>query len=121
MPPPIENNSTDSPTGVGSSAVHLETGKPHIKRSTFTLVFHYGCYILHGLLLIIQIVLLAMLWSHPERNVTIAFDNNVLTIGLSAFLQAFYTASDTRGAKHISHNVCSSIRRYWSSSHNDSP
>ncbi|KAF8557944.1 hypothetical protein OG21DRAFT_1494264 [Imleria badia] len=32
-----------------------------------------------------------MLWSHPERNVTVAFDNSVLTIGLSAFLQAFYT------------------------------
>ena len=115
MSRPIKFKSTDSLTGVGPSALHSETGKPHIKPSTSIVALHYWCYILHGFLLIIQIVLLAMLWSHPERNITIGFDNSILTIGLSAFLQAFYTVCDVRGIKRTSHNLCSSIQRYWSS------
>ncbi|KAH0828806.1 hypothetical protein J3R83DRAFT_3254 [Lanmaoa asiatica] len=49
------------------------------------------CYSLHALLCILHLVLLVMLWSHPEHAFTIPFDNSILTVGLSAFLQAFYT------------------------------
>lgn len=83
--------------------------------STGAIALHYWCYILHGLLLVLQIILFAMLWSHPEHKVTVAFDNSALTIGLSAFLQAFYTVRDMWSAKHTSYHVFSSIRRYWSS------
>ena len=86
----------DALTRVASPATRQgKTDEPRIKRSTPIVALHYWCYVFHGFLLIIQIVLLAMLSSHPERNVTIAFDNSVLTIGLSAFLQGFYTVSDT--------------------------
>ena len=103
MPPSLQLKPTDSDplTGVESQAsttyLHAEIDEPHLKQSTSIVTLHYRCYVLHGFLLIIQTVLLAMLCSHPEHNVTIAFDNSVLTIGLSAFLQAFYTVSDTRG------------------------
>ena len=120
MPPSLQLKPTDPPTRVESQTsttyLHTETDEPHIKQTTSIVTLHYWCYVLHGFLLITQIVLLAMLCSHPEHNVTIAFDNSVLTIGLSAFLQAFYTVSDTRGTKHTSHGitVCSYIQRYWS-------
>ena len=119
MPPSLQFEAIEPQTGVESQAsatsLREETDKPHIKRSTSIVALHYWCYVLHGFLLILQIVLLVMLWSHPERSVTVAFDNSVLTIGLSAFLQAFYTVCDTRGTKHTAHNVFSCIRRYWSS------
>ena len=51
----------------------------------------HWCYSLHILLCIIHLVLLAMLWRHPEHALTIPFDNSILTTGLSAFLQAFYS------------------------------
>ena len=49
------------------------------------------CYSLHALLCILHIILLAMLWHHPEQAFTLPFDNSILTTGLSAFLQAFYS------------------------------
>lgn len=49
------------------------------------------CYSLHAFLCILHLVLLAMLWLHPEHAFTIPFENSVLTTGLSAFLQAFYS------------------------------
>ncbi|KAF8547830.1 hypothetical protein OG21DRAFT_840133 [Imleria badia] len=49
------------------------------------------CYSLHAFLCILHLVLLAMLWNHPEHAFTIPSDNSILTTGLSAFLQAFYT------------------------------
>ena len=52
---------------------------------------HRWCYSFHVLLCILHLVLLAMLWHHPEHAFTIPFDNSILTTGLSAFLQAFYS------------------------------
>lgn len=119
MPPSLQFEPIDPVESQASAAavtsLSEETDEPHTKRSTSIVALHYWCYVLHGFLSILQIVLLVMLWSHPERSVTLAFDNSVLTIGLSAFLQAFYTVCDTRGTKRTAHNVFSCIRRYWSS------
>lgn len=52
------------------------------------------CYSLHAFLCILHLVLLAMLWDHPEHAFTIPLDNSIWTTGLSAFLQAFYTVRD---------------------------
>ncbi|KAF8136907.1 hypothetical protein EV363DRAFT_1155909 [Boletus edulis] len=49
------------------------------------------CYSLHAILCILHLVLLAMLWHHPEHRFTLPFDNSILSSGLSTFLQAFYT------------------------------
>jgi hypothetical protein len=32
-----------------------------------------------------------MLFRHPEHRVTVPADSTILTVGLTAFLQAFYT------------------------------
>ena len=80
-----ESHTSTTPT------LHVDIVDPHIKRPTSDIALHYWCYALHGFLLITQVALLAMLYSHPEHSVTLTFDNSALTIGLSAFLQAFYT------------------------------
>ncbi|KIJ58816.1 hypothetical protein HYDPIDRAFT_33779 [Hydnomerulius pinastri MD-312] len=49
------------------------------------------CYILHGVLVILHVILLGMLVDHPEHRVTIASNSNELATLLSALLQAFYT------------------------------
>ncbi|KAF8842346.1 hypothetical protein BDN67DRAFT_383903 [Paxillus ammoniavirescens] len=49
------------------------------------------CYVLHGFLAVIHVVLVAMLFGHPEHRVTVPADSTILTVGLTAFLQAFYT------------------------------
>ena len=119
MPPSLQSRSIDPLRGVlaasqaSTTSLYGKTNGPHITTSIVAL--RYWRHVLHGILSILQIVLLAMLWSHPERHVTVAFDNSILTIGPSTFLQAFYTVCDTRGTKHTFHNVFSCILRYWSS------
>lgn len=108
MPPSRQLEPTDPLTGVepqaSATSLREETNsdEPPIKRSSTSVVtyHYYWCYVLHGFLAILQIVLLVMLWSHPERRITVAFEDSVLTIGLSAFLQAFYTVCDIRGTKY---------------------
>ncbi|KAF9218274.1 hypothetical protein BS17DRAFT_836668 [Gyrodon lividus] len=51
----------------------------------------YWCYALHAFLAVIHVILVAMLFGHPEHRVTVPTDSSILTVGLSAFLQAFYT------------------------------
>ncbi|KAF8434493.1 hypothetical protein L210DRAFT_3506559 [Boletus edulis BED1] len=48
-------------------------------------------YSLHAILCILHLVLLAMLWHHPEHRFMLPFNNSILSSGLSTFLQAFYT------------------------------
>lgn len=90
MPPPAQFPSTDPPPAAVEfqPSTHQKIYEDDIKRVA---ALHYWCYVLHAVLFFLQVVLLAMLWDHPERNITIAFENSALTIGLSAFLQAFYT------------------------------
>ncbi|KAF9219704.1 hypothetical protein BS17DRAFT_769774 [Gyrodon lividus] len=54
-------------------------------------VLQYWCYALHAFLAVIHVILVAMLFGHPEHRVTVPTDSSILTVGLSAFLQAFYT------------------------------
>ncbi|KAF8837093.1 hypothetical protein BDN67DRAFT_1005137 [Paxillus ammoniavirescens] len=51
----------------------------------------HWCYALHAFLAVIHVVLVAMLFCHPEHRVIVSANSTVLTVGLTAFLQAFYT------------------------------
>lgn len=106
---PLARVESQSPT----TTLH-EIDESHMKRSTSIVALHW-CYVLHAILLITQALLLAFLWGHPEHNVTIAFENSVLTVGLSAFLEAFYTVCDIQSVGHMFHDIFSCIQHYWSS------
>jgi hypothetical protein len=51
----------------------------------------HWCYALHAFLAVIHVVLVVMLFRHPEHRVTVPADSTILTVGLTAFLQAIYT------------------------------
>ena len=95
MPPNLQVGSSTGPLVLEDSTITPhEMDERRIERSTSTVALHYWCYALHAILFLLQIALLAMLWSHPEHNVSMTLDNSVVTIGLSALLQAFYTVGD---------------------------
>ena len=54
---------------------------------------HLWCYVLHGILLALHLVLLLLLIHHPEHNVSISEDSTWVTTILSIGLQAFYVVS----------------------------
>lgn len=51
----------------------------------------YWCYGLHAFLILIHIALFGLLFTHPEHRFSVPANSTVFTVGLSAFLQAFYT------------------------------
>ena len=55
-----------------------------------TTTLHYWCCGLHSFLVVIHIVLVWMLFTHPEHRFSVSIDNTTATIALKAFLQAFY-------------------------------
>ena len=95
MPPNLQVGSSTGPLVLeDSTTTPHEMDERRIERSTSTAALRYWCYALHAILFLLQIVLLAMLKSHPEHNVSMTLDNSVITIGLSALLQAFYTVGN---------------------------
>ncbi|KAF8141895.1 hypothetical protein EV363DRAFT_1443812 [Boletus edulis] len=53
--------------------------------------WRFFCYFLHLFLVALHIVLLVIsTWNHAEHRITLPFDNEALTTGLSSGLQAFY-------------------------------
>ena len=54
---------------------------------------HLWCYILHGILFALHIILLLLLIYHPEHNIIMPLYNSWLTTTLSVGLQAFYVVS----------------------------
>ncbi|KAF8552853.1 hypothetical protein OG21DRAFT_1326343 [Imleria badia] len=50
----------------------------------------HWCYVLHIVLVALQVILLALLIRHPEHSVVIPFESSTMTISLSALLQAIY-------------------------------
>ncbi|KAF8557205.1 hypothetical protein OG21DRAFT_379494 [Imleria badia] len=58
-------------------------------RSNCTL--RYWCYGLHIFLVAIHVVLVGMLFTHPEHCFSVSINNTTATIALKVFLQMFYT------------------------------
>ncbi|KAF8836820.1 hypothetical protein BDN67DRAFT_262108 [Paxillus ammoniavirescens] len=84
----------DDPASEALLAVHRDVQDlRHEHRSSYkgSYTLRNWCYVLHGILVIIHVVLVAMLFRHPEHRVTVPANSTILTVGLSAFLQAFYT------------------------------
>ena len=53
--------------------------------------FRNWCYGLHVFLIAVHIVLVGMLFTHPEHSFLVSVNNIGATIALRVFLQAFYT------------------------------
>ena len=51
---------------------------------------HLWCYILHGILFALHVVLILLSTYHPEHKITMSNYNTWMTIVLAIFLQAFY-------------------------------
>ena len=54
---------------------------------------HLWCYVLHGMLFALHVVLLLLLIYHPEHKVVMPVYSTWLTTILSVGLQAFYVVS----------------------------
>ena len=72
------------------------------------------CYALHIILVTLHTVLLVLLIYHPEHSVVIASDSSVMTVGLSALLQAVYTVCQFRLTEHyLWLHLCLSSTRHF--------
>ena len=67
-----------------------ESHDSYLTRGGRTTILYYWCYGLHSFLVGIHIVLVGMLFTHPEHQFSVSVDNITATIALKAFLQAFY-------------------------------
>lgn len=74
---------------------YLKYTKQTIKQclSTGHFSIQWLCYILHGMLVALHVVLILLLTHHPEHHVVMSQDNPWITTTLSVFLQAFYVVS----------------------------
>ena len=50
----------------------------------------YWCYGLHALLPVVHVVLIGMLFTHPEHSFSVSINNTGATIALRVFLHVFY-------------------------------
>ncbi|KAF8121104.1 hypothetical protein EV363DRAFT_1187281 [Boletus edulis] len=53
--------------------------------------FRCWCYALHAFFVVLHLVLVALLFKHPERRFIVSINNTTATIVLKAHLQAFYS------------------------------
>ncbi|KAF8836819.1 hypothetical protein BDN67DRAFT_973663 [Paxillus ammoniavirescens] len=77
-------------------AVKLEDSGPEaqghdVSSSIGPSTLWWWSYFLHGILVALHVVLLALLVNHPEHRIVISLDTGVMATGLSILLQTFYT------------------------------
>ena len=54
---------------------------------------HLWCYVLHGMLFALHVILILLLIHHPEHDVVMSVYSTWVTTILSICLQAFYVVS----------------------------